>query len=151
MAISALQSRIKDDLKTAMRAKQKQRVGTLRLVMSEFKRIEVDERIDLDETRVLAVLDKMLKQRRDSIEQFTKADRHDLVDIEVAESVIIQEFMPEPLTDAEIDQLITDAIAKTGATEIRDMGKVMGIVKPQAQGRVDMSNVSRRIKAQLGQ
>lgn len=149
MSISALQTQIKDAVKASMRAKEKARTGTLRLVMAEFKRIEVDERIELDDARVLLVLDKMLKQRRDSIEQYTKADRPELADIEKAESAIIQEFMPQPLTSDEIDKLVIDAIAKTGATEMRDMGKVMGIIKPQAQGRVDMSDVSRRIKAQL--
>ncbi len=150
MANSALKIRINDALKAAMRAKDKVRVGTLRLVMAEFKRIEVDERIDLDNMRILTVLDKMLKQRRDSIAQYTKADRPELADIEKVESTIIQEFMPQPLSSDEIDQLVTDAITKTGAAEIRDMGKVMGLIKPQAQGRADMSDVSRRIKAKLG-
>src|SRR5690606_31363070 len=132
-----------DELKTAMRAKDKARVAVLRLVMSEFKRIEVDERIELDDARVLLVLDKMLKQRRDSIEQFTRADRHDLADQEIAESHVIQEFMPQPLSDAELTALIDAAFVSTGASDMRDMGKVMAELKPQVQGRADMGDVSK--------
>ena len=145
-----LKQRISDELKTAMRAKEKARVAVLRLVMSEFKRIEVDERIELDDARVLLVLDKMLKQRRDSIEQFTQADRQDLADQEIAESQVIQEFMPQPLSDDELSTLIDDAFASTGASGMADMGKVMGLLKPQLQGRADMGEVSKRIKARLG-
>ncbi|WP_339615874.1 GatB/YqeY domain-containing protein [uncultured Gilvimarinus sp.] len=150
MAVSAMKTRINDELKTAMRAKEKARVAVLRLVMAEFKRIEVDERIELDDARVLVVLDKMLKQRRDSIEQFDSAGRTELADQERAESVIIQEFLPQPLSDAELDEIVDKAIIQSGANEMRDMGKVMGLIKPQVQGRADMADVSRRIKSSLG-
>ncbi|BFM21685.1 GatB/YqeY domain-containing protein [Gilvimarinus japonicus] len=150
MAVSAMKTRINDELKTAMRAKEKARVAVLRLVMAEFKRIEVDERIELDDARVLVVLDKMLKQRRDSIEQFDSAGRAELADQERAESVIIQEFLPQPLSDAELDEIVDKAIIQSGANEMRDMGKVMGLIKPQVQGRADMADVSRRIKSSLG-
>ncbi|WP_020208076.1 GatB/YqeY domain-containing protein [Gilvimarinus chinensis] len=147
---SELKSRINDELKTAMRAKEKARVAVLRLVMAEFKRIEVDERIELDDARVLAVLDKMLKQRRDSIAQYQEAGRTELAEQEQSESVIIQEFLPQPLSSAELDEIVDKAIAQTGANEMRDMGKIMGLVKPQVQGRADMAEVSKRIKASLG-
>ncbi|MCP8899420.1 GatB/YqeY domain-containing protein [Gilvimarinus xylanilyticus] len=147
---SELKTRINDELKTAMRAKEKARVAVLRLVMAEFKRIEVDERIELDDARVLAVLDKMLKQRRDSITQYEQADRPELAEQEKSESLVIQEFLPQPLTDAELDEIVDKAIAQTGASEMRDMGKIMGLIKPQVQGRADMADVSKRIKASLG-
>ncbi len=147
---SELKTRINDELKTAMRAKEKARVAVLRLVMAEFKRIEVDERIELDDARVLAVLDKMLKQRRDSITQYEQADRPELAEQEKSESLVIQEFLPQPLTDAELDEIVDKAIAQTGANEMRDMGKIMGLIKPQVQGRADMADVSKRIKASLG-
>ncbi len=147
---SELKTRINDELKTAMRAKEKARVAVLRLVMAEFKRIEVDERIELDDARVLAVLDKMLKQRRDSIAQYEQAGRNELAEQEQSESVIIQEFLPQPLSSAELDEIVDKAIAQTGANEMRDMGKIMGLVKPQVQGRADMAEVSKRIKASLG-
>ena len=150
MAASAMKTHINDELKTAMRAKDKARVAVLRLVMAEFKRIEVDERIELDDARVLVVLDKMLKQRRDSIEQYDNAGRAELADQERAESAIIQEFLPQPLSSAELDEIVDKAIAQSGANEMRDMGKVMGLIKPQVQGRADMADVSRRIKASLG-
>ncbi|UTF59780.1 GatB/YqeY domain-containing protein [Gilvimarinus sp. DA14] len=147
---SELKTRINDELKTAMRAKEKARVAVLRLIMAEFKRIEVDERIELDDARVLAVLDKMLKQRRDSIAQYEQAGRTELAEQEQSESVIIQEFLPQPLSSAELDEIVDKAIAQTGANEMRDMGKIMGLVKPQVQGRADMAEVSKRIKASLG-
>ena len=150
MAASAMKTRINDELKTAMRAKEKARVAVLRLVMSEFKRIEVDERIELDDARILVVLDKMLKQRRDSIAQFDGAGRTELADQERSEIVIIQEFMPQPLSAAELDDIVAKAVSQSGASEMRDMGKVMGLIKPQVQGRADMGDVSRRIKASLG-
>jgi len=118
-------------------------------MMSEFKRIEVDERIELDQARGLAVLDKMLKQRRDSISQYEAANRQDLADIEHSEISVIQEFLPTPLTDDEVSQLISQAIADAGASSMQDMGKVMGILKPQLQGRADIGKVSGQIKAQL--
>lgn len=150
MPASELQKRINDTLKTAMRAREKARVAVLRLVTSEFKRIEVDERIELDDARVLAVLDKMVKQRRDSEQQYREAGRDDLADQERFEIDTIQEFLPQPLTDAELDQLVADAIAQTGASSMKEMGAVMGVLKPQVQGRADMADVSKRLKARLG-
>jgi len=150
MPRSELQTRINDALKTAMRAREKARVAVLRLVTAEFKRIEVDERIELDDARVLAVLDKMVKQRRDSEQQYRDADRAELADQERLEIDVIQEFLPQPLSDAELDQLVADAIAQSGAEGMKDMGKVMGILKPQVQGRADMADVSKRLKAKLG-
>ncbi|UZJ42892.1 GatB/YqeY domain-containing protein [Marinimicrobium sp. C6131] len=150
MPRSELQTRINDALKTAMRAREKARVAVLRLVTAEFKRIEVDERIELDDARVLAVLDKMVKQRRDSEQQYRDAGRAELADQERLEIDVIQEFLPQPLSDAELDQLVADAIAQTGAEGMKDMGKVMGTLKPQVQGRADMADVSKRLKAKLG-
>ncbi len=150
MPRSELQTRINDALKTAMRAREKSRVAVLRLVTAEFKRIEVDERIELDDARVLAVLDKMVKQRRDSEQQYRDAGRAELADQERFEIDTIQEFLPQPLSDAELDQLVADAISQTGAESMKDMGKVMGILKPQVQGRADMADVSKRLKAKLG-
>ena len=132
-----------------MRDKNKPRLTCIRTMMSEFKRIEVDERIELDQARGLAVLDKMLKQRRDSISQYEAANRQDLADIEHSEISVIQEFLPTPLTDDEVSQLITQAIADSGASSMQDMGKVMGILKPQLQGRADIGKVSGQIKSQL--
>ncbi len=150
MPASELQKRINDTLKTAMRAREKARVAVLRLVTSEFKRIEVDERIELDDARVLAVLDKMVKQRRDSEQQYREAGRDDLADQERFEIDTIQEFLPQPLSDAELDQLVADAISQTGASSMKEMGAVMGVLKPQVQGRADMADVSKRLKAKLG-
>lgn len=150
MADSPIKARITDDMKSAMRAQQKERLGTIRLILSEFKKIEVDERITLDDVRCLAVLDKMIKQRKDSIQQFTAANRQDLADIEIAEVAVIQEYMPARLGEAEILALITDAIQKTGAASGQDMGKVMGILKPQLQGKADMGEVSKLVKSKLG-
>lgn len=146
---SELKDTINNAVKDAMRAKDKPRLGVLRMIMSEFKRIEVDERIELDDDRVLAVLDKMLKQRRDSAQQFEAADRQDLAEIEHFEMGVIQQFMPQPLTEAEINSIIQTAVAETGASGMADMGKVMGLVKPQVQGRVDMGAVSKQVKAAL--
>lgn len=137
-------------MKSAMRAQQKERLGTIRLILAEFKKIEVDERIALDEVRCLAVLDKMIKQRKDSIQQFTAASRQDLADKEAAEVLVIQEYMPARLGEAEILALITDAITQTGAASGQDMGKVMGILKPQLQGKADMGEVSKLVKNKLG-
>lgn len=147
---SELKNTISDAVKDAMRAKDKARLGVLRILMSEFKKIEVDERIELDDARVLAVLDKQLKQRKDSAKQFTDADRMDLADKENYEIGVIQEYMPAGLSEAEITQLLKDAIAETGAESMRDMGKVMAIVKPQVQGRADMGEVSKLVKSLLG-
>jgi uncharacterized protein YqeY len=147
--MSNLKLQLKDAQKQAMRDKNKPRLTCIRTMMSEFKRIEVDERIELDQARGLAVLDKMLKQRRDSISQYEAANRQDLADIEHSEISVIQEFLPTPLTDDEVSQLITQAIADSGASSMQDMAKVMGILKPQLQGRADIGKVSGQIKAQL--
>lgn len=141
--------RIHEAVKDAMRAKEKDRLGTLRLITAAIKQVEVDERITLDETRVLAILDKMCKQRKESIAQFEKANRMDLVAKEQAELDILAEFLPKPLTDAEIQQLLEQAIAETKAEKMADMGKVMAHLKPLVQGRADMSQVSTLIKNRL--
>jgi len=145
-----LKARIKEEMKAAMRAKAKQRLGTIRLIQADIKRIEVDERIEIDDARLLAVLDKMCKQRRDSITQYTDAGRIDLADIEAAEIVVIQEFLPAQLSAEELNGMIAAAIESSGAESMKDMGKVMGILKPQLQGRADMGEVSKQIKASLG-
>ncbi len=136
-------------MKDAMRAKAKEKLGTIRLILAEIKRVEVDERIELDDARIIAILDKMLKQRRDSITQFTAAGRDDLVAIEQAEMVVIQTFLPAQLSDEELDLLITQAITDSGATSMKEMGKVMGLLKPKLQGRADMGKVSATIKSKL--
>lgn len=133
-----------------MRAKEKERVAVLRLVMSEFKKIEVDERIELDDARVLAVLDKMVKQRRDSEQQYRAANRAELADQEAYEIGEIQQFLPAALSAAELDAIVTQAIAAAGVSEARDMGKAMALIKPQVQGRADMGEVSKLLKAKLG-
>ncbi len=146
----SIKADIQSAMKDAMRAKDKVRLGAIRLIQAEFKRIEVDERIEVDDERVLVVLDKMLKQRRDSIAQYEAANRQDLADIEAAEITVIQSFLPAPLTDDEITVLIQQAISETGASGMQDMGKVMAIIKPQIQGRADAAVVSKQVKAQLG-
>jgi len=133
-----------------MRARDKQRLGTLRLISAEFKRVEVDERIELDDTRVLSILDKMTKQRRDSLAQYASAGRTDLAEQEQFELDIIAEFMPEQMTETEIATLVEEAVASVGAESIRDMGKVMGALKGRVQGRADMSVVGALVKAKLG-
>ena len=140
---------IETAMKAAMRAKDKPTLGTIRLILADIKRIEVDERIDVDNDRVIVVLDKMLKQRRDSIEQYRAASREDLAVIEETEMVVIQTFLPEQLSEQEITDLITAAISASGAESMKDMGKVMGILKPQLQGRADVGAVSGKIKAAL--
>ena len=140
---------IETAMKAAMRAKDKPTLGTIRLILADLKRIEVDERIDVDNDRVIAVLDKMLKQRRDSIEQYRAADREDLAVIEETEMVVIQTFLPAQLSEQEIADLISAAISASGAESMKDMGKVMGILKPQLQGRADVGAVSGKIKAAL--
>jgi len=146
---SEIKTKIAEAVKDAMRAKDKQRLGILRLLMSEFKRVEVDERIDLDDARVLAILDKQLKQRKDSAKQYQEAGRTDLADQENFEIGVIQEYLPQALSSDEINKLIKDAIAQIGAEGMRDMGKVMAIVKPQVQGRADMGEVSKLVKSNL--
>jgi uncharacterized protein YqeY len=150
MADSELKSRITDDMKTAMRAKEKERLGIIRLILAAIKQIEVDERIELDDTQVLAVLDKMIKQRRDSIEQFTNAGRDELADKERFEVETIQKYMPEALGDDELDAMIKDIVAAVGASSMQDMGKVMAELKPKVQGRADMGKVSQKVKAAIG-
>lgn len=147
--MSEIKKAITDAVKAAMRAKEKERLGVLRMVTAEFKRIEVDERIELDDARVLAVLDKMVKQRRDAATQYTDAGREDLANIEQFEIGVIKDFLPQPLSEDEIQALINEAIANTGANGMGDMGKVMGFIKPKAQGRADMGAVSKLIKASL--
>jgi len=147
--MESLKTRIKDDMKACMRAKNKERLLVIRTILAAIKQIEVDERIELDEARILAVLDKMLKQRRESIRQFKEGGRDDLIVIEEAEILVIQDFLPQALTEAEIETLIAEVIAATGAASIKDMGKVMGQLKPKMQGRADMSAVSVKIKAAL--
>ena len=142
---------IETAMKDAMRAKDKPTLGTIRLILAEIKRIEVDERIDIDDQRVIATLDKMLKQRRDSIEQYTQAGRDELADVERQEMDVIQTFLPSQLDDTEIAAMIDAAIQESGASSMKDMGKVMGLLKPQLQGRADMGAVSGKIKAALGQ
>lgn len=149
MSQSELKNRITDDVKAAMRSQDKARLAVLRLITAAIKQREVDERTELDDTQVLAVLDKMVKQRRDSIEQYTKASRQELADKEAAEIEVIQAYMPAQLDEAELDALIDEAIAATGAASMKDMGKVMGQLKAKVQGRADMGAVSARIKARL--
>lgn len=147
---SAIQASIKDAMKDAMRSRDKVRLGTIRMIQSEFKRVEVDERIELDDERVLLILDKMQKQRRDSLAQFEAAGREDLSEVERTELEVIKTFLPAQLTDEELEKMIDSAIESTGAGSMQDMGKVMGVIKPQAQGRADMSQISKMIKAKLG-
>ena len=145
----SLKDTITADMKDAMRAKDKDTLGTIRLVQAAIKQREVDERIELDDSQVLAVLDKMVKQRRDSIKQYRDAGREELAAREEAEISIIQKYLPAALSEAEIDALIEEAIAGSGAQSMQDMGKVMGQLKPRLQGRADMGAVSARIKARL--
>jgi len=149
MADSALKQKLIDDMKTAMRSKDKPRLGVVRLVLAAIKQREVDERIDLDDTQVLAALDKMVKQRRDSVKQFEDAGRQELADQESYEISVLQEYLPAALDEAELDALIIAAIDSSGAESMKDMGKVMAILKPQVQGRADMGAVSQRIKSRL--
>src|SRR3972149_1136049 len=144
--MSALKQRIEDDVKQAMRARDKERLSTLRLITAALKQKEVDDRVELDDGQVLALLDKMARQYRDSIEQFAKAGRTDLVDKETGELRVVLNYLPQQLTHEEITQLIAITISEAGATGIRDMGKVMGALKPKIQGRADMSAVSEIIK-----
>ena len=144
-----LKTRLQDDMKSSMKSGNKERLGVIRLMLSAIKQIEVDERIELDSDRITAVLDKMAKQRRESIAQFEKAGRDDLTAIEQAELEIILEFLPEALSEAEINDLVEQSINATGATTLKDMGKLMGMLKPQLQGRADMGKVSQLIKSRL--
>mgnify|MGYP002700161128 CR=1 FL=1 len=148
-AVNALSLRIREDMKLAMKAKEKDKLGVIRLILAAIKQREVDERIELDDTQVLQLLDKMVKQRRDSIEQFDKAGRDDLSKIEQKEMLIIQQYLPQQLTDSEIEQLIDDAVSSIGAQGMKEMGKVMAILRPQLQGRADLGAASQKIKAKL--
>lgn len=149
MAESQLKQRLTEAMKDAMRSRDKARLGTVRLALAEIKRIEVDERIDPDDTRVLSLLDKMIKQRRDSVNQFVSGNREDLAEIERAEILVLQDFMPSLLSDEELQAIVSAALASSGATGVQDMGKVIAVVKPQVAGRADMGVVSQMIKAHL--
>ncbi len=142
--------RLRDEQKAAMKAKDKPRLGTIRLVMAAIKQREVDEQMPLTDENLIAILTKMVKQRRDSVAQYTEAGRQDLADVELAEISVLDEFMPQPLTDDEVAALLDEAIAATGAASMQDMGKLMGVLKPQVQGRADMGKVSQLVKAKLG-
>ena len=144
-----LKARVTEDMKNAMRAKDSARLSTIRLLLAAIKQREVDERIELTDADVLAVIDRMVKQRRDSIAQFEAGHRTDLADAERAEVAVLQAYLPAPLSDAEIDALIAEAIASTGAAGLAGMGKVMGVLKPRLAGRADLGAVSARIKARL--
>jgi uncharacterized protein YqeY len=146
----SLKERITDDMKAAMRAGEKERLGVIRMITAAIKQREVDERITLDDTQVLAVLEKMIKQRKESLVQFQAGNRQDLVDKESAEIDLLKTYLPSQLDDAEVDALIEAAIKATGASSVKDMGKVMGIIKSKAQGRADMGAVGAKIKAKLG-
>jgi len=146
----SLKDQITEDMKSAMKAGDKDRLKVVRLILAAIKQIEIDKRIELDDAAVLTVLDKMVKQRRDSVEQFQKGNRNDLADIELAEIVVLENYLPEKLSDEELDAMIDEAIRSTGAESIRDMGKVMGQIKAKAAGRADMGAVGARVKARLG-
>lgn len=148
--MSTLVESVKEAVKEAMRAKEKERLQALRLITAEFKRVEVDERIDIDDARALAILDKMTKQRRDSIAQYQAAGRDELAAVEQFEIDVINAFLPEALSEAELAKLVADAVTQSGAAGMQDMAKVMGILKPQVQGRADMAQISKLVKAQLG-
>lgn len=145
-----LTERLKDEQKAAMKARNKPRLGAIRLVLAAIKQREVDERITLSDDDVLAVLVKMVKQRRDSVVQYEAANRQDLADVELAEIAVLDEFMPQPLSDDEVVALLDEAVVSTGAVSMQDMGKLMGVLKPLIQGRADMGKVSQLVKAKLG-
>jgi uncharacterized protein YqeY len=145
-----LRERIQEDMKAAMKAAERRRLGVIRLMLAAIKQREVDERIQLDDTQVLAVLDKMVKQRRDSLEQYRQAGRSDLAEQEAYELTVIQDYLPAPLSDQELATLVQEAIAASGAGSMKDMGKVMAVLRPQVQGRVDMGAVSALVKQGLG-
>jgi uncharacterized protein YqeY len=146
----SLKDRITDDMKAAMRSGEKERLGVIRMITAAIKQREVDERITLDDGQVLSVLEKMIKQRKESLVHFQAGNRQDLVQKEAAEITLLQGYLPSQLSDADLDALITEAVAATGAASIKDMGKVMAIIKAKAQGRADMGVVGAKIKAKLG-
>jgi uncharacterized protein YqeY len=145
----SLKVTLQDAMKDAMRAKDKARLSAIRMILAEIKRLEVDARADVDDTQVLAILDKMQKQRRDSMAQYEKANRADLAEVEQAELAVIGEFLPQPLSPEDLQALIRQVISAQNAQSMADMGKVMAAIKPQVQGRADMAAVSQLIKAQL--
>jgi uncharacterized protein YqeY len=144
-----LKERIQEDMKNAMRAKEKERLATVRLILAAIKQKEVDERIELDDNQVLAVLEKMVKQRRDSIKQYEDANRQELADKEKEEITVLQEYLPEQMDSAELEAVVSEVIASTGAAGPQDMGKVMGALKPRIQGRADMGQASQLVKSKL--
>lgn len=145
----SLKTQLNDDVKTALRAGDKSRVGVLRMALAAIKQREVDERIELDEAQVLATLEKMIKQRRESASQYERGNREDLAARELAEIELLAAYLPAPLSEKELEALIEAAVRESGATSVRDMGKVMGLVKQRAAGRADMGQVSQRVKARL--
>lgn len=149
MSQSPLKLRINEAMKEAMRAKNKSRLGTIRLALAEIKKVEVDEQIDLDDIRITSLLDKMVKQSRESIKQFEAGGRTDLATNEQHEIEVIQEFLPKALSEEELDTIIKGALEESGGVSMQDMGKVMGLIKPQVVGRADMSAISQKIKAAL--
>lgn len=144
-----LKTRIQDDMKQAMKAGDKDRLKVVRMLLAAIKQIEIDKRTELDDSAVLGILEKMVKQRRDSISQFQAGNRNDLADIELAEIAVLEKYLPTPLSEAEVDEMIAASIADTGATSVRDMGKVMAKLKSHTQGRADMAVVGAKVKAQL--
>lgn len=148
MTIS-LKQQIQEDMKTALRAQDKQRLGVVRLILAAIKQVEVDERVIVDDARIIQILNKMLKQRRDSIAQYEQAKRDDLAQQERLEVKVIQTYLPEPLSEADIDRMVSEAITKVGATSVKEMGKVMAELKEKLQGRADMTQISAKIKARL--
>ena len=149
MPVSTLKLKLQSDMKSSMKAGDKARLSVIRLMLAAINQIEVDERIELDDSRITAVLDRMTKQRRESIEHFSRASRDDLIAIEEYELQIIREYLPEPLSEAEINTLVEQSIQASDASSIKDMGRVMGLLKPQLQGRADMKKVSQLIKSRL--
>ena len=146
----SLKEKIKDDIKQAMRDKNESRLGTLRMLSAAIQRREVDERIQLDDTQVIVVIEKLVKQGRESIEQYVKGGRQELADKESSEIALYQAYLPQQLSEAEVDKLVVEAIASAGASSIKDMGKVMGVLKSRLQGRADMGQVGSKVKARLG-
>ncbi|MGB5247400.1 MAG: GatB/YqeY domain-containing protein [Woeseia sp.] len=144
-----LQARLQTDMKSALKAGDKDRLKVVRMMMAAVKQIEIDERRELDDAAITSVLTKMVKQRRESIKQFVDGGRQDLADIEIAEIAVLEDYLPEPLSDADLDAIIDKAISETGASGMRDMGKVMSLVKAEAEGRADMGAVSGRVKSRL--
>ncbi|WP_083429778.1 GatB/YqeY domain-containing protein [Rickettsiella grylli] len=149
MMMATLKQRIQEDTKTALRTQDKQRLNVMRLISAEIKQVEVDERIEVDDKRITQILNKMIKQRRDSIQQFGKAKRDDLAEQERLEVNVIQMYLPEPLSEADIDRLLSESITKVGATSVKDMGKIMAELKERIQGRADMTQISKKIKERL--